>query len=141
MHTHSAQQLIKDLSAPRRINALHPISARFIYSLRLIALHELAARDPIPELVVRLSSVAVATKTFALAQVISATWPESIQISRFCCSNLSYDEATIGALIDTAARCDRPGFEQAIEGFIRQERHHRLWDAVLGLVAAETRFA
>lgn len=140
-HARSSQQWINDLLAPREVDALHPIAARFIYSLRLIALYEHADRDPIPELASRLSSVEVAAKAYILVQVIGGAWPESIKISRFCCLYLSYDEATIGSMIDSAVRCDRSGFEHAIEGLVRHDRNHGLWDAVLSLVAAEMRVA
>ena len=140
-HARSSQQWINDLSAPRHVNTLNPIAARFIYSLRLIAFYDHAERDPVPELTSQLCSVEAAAKAYILAQVIGAAWPESIKISRFCCLFLSYDEATIGALIDSAVRCDRSGFEQAIEGLICHDRNHGLWDAVLSLVAAGTRFA
>lgn len=92
-----------------------------------------------PELAVRLGSVEVAAKALALTQAISSCWPESIHVSRFCCQMLSHDEATIGALIDSASRCDRQGFEDAVHGLIRPDRIYRLWDAVLGYVAAEAR--
>lgn len=129
------------LAEPPRIENCGPIGARFVYSLRLIALHERAARDPVPELTVRLGSVETAAKALALAQMISVTWPENIHVSRFCCCILTHDEATIAALIDSASRRDREGFEGAITGLIRPERVHRLWDAVLGLIAAESHSA
>ncbi len=130
---------IAKLAQPPRIDAIHPIAARFVYSLRLIALHEHARRDPVPELATRLGSVEVAAKSLALGQVIGATWPENIRVSRFCCCLLTHDEATIGALIESAANCDSAGFDRAIGGLIRPDRQHRLWDAVLALAAAEAR--
>ncbi len=137
--TGSTAHLIQKLAEPRRIDDLDSIAARFVYSLRLIALHERARRDPTPELAVRLGSVEVTAKALMLSQTIGATWPETIHISRFCCSLLTHDEHTIGTMIDSAAYCDRAGFEDSIQGFIRPERRHRLWDAVLALIAAEAR--
>ncbi|MFL0355455.1 DNA-directed RNA polymerase subunit beta' [Erythrobacter sp. GH1-10] len=137
----AARSTIADLARSPRIESLGPLGARFVYSLRLIALHDRANRDPVSELAVRLGSVEVAAKALALAQAISSVWPENIHVSRFCCQMLSHDEATIGKLIDSAATCDRAGFEEAIAGLVRPDRHHRLWDAALGLVAAETRAA
>lgn len=137
--TASSRAKIAELAQPPRVNSLGPIAARFIYSLRLIALHERAKRDPVPELAMRLGNVEVAAKSLMMAQEISATWPENVHVSRFCCQMISHDEATIGALIDAATRCDRQGFEDAIAGLIRRDRVHRLWDCVLGLVGAEMR--
>ncbi len=134
-----AKQIIVGLATPPRIEALGPIGGRFIHALRLIALHERLSRDPVPELAVRLGSVAVAAKALILAHAVSASWPENIHVSRFCCQLLSHDEMTIGTMVDAAAHSDRTGFEAALAGLIRAERMHRLWDSALALVAAEVR--
>lgn len=140
-HTPStvAKQTIVGLATPPRIEALGPIAGRFIHALRLIALHERLGRDPVPELAVRLGNVAVAAKALILAHAVSASWPENIHVSRFCCQLLSHDEMTIGAFVDAAAGADRHSFEAALAGLIRTERMHRLWDAALALAAAEVR--
>lgn len=137
--TTAAKATIAKLAQTPRIADVHPIAARFVYALRLIALHDRAGRDPVPELACRLGSVEVAAKALALGQVISASWPEDIHVSRFCCGLMSHDEATIAAMMQSAGLRDRAGFEGAIEGLIRPDRAHRLWDAVLALVAAEMR--
>jgi hypothetical protein len=137
--TAAARSIIAALAVPPRIEALGPIAARFIHALRLIAVHDRAGRDPVPELAARLGSVEVAAKALILAQIIAAHWPENIAVSRFCCRLLSHDEATIGAFVDAAARGDRPGFEAALDGLIRTERAHRLWEGALALASAEIR--
>jgi len=134
-----SRKVIAALAAPPRVERLGPVAARFLHALRLIALHERAGRDPVPELAVRLGSVEVAARALIMAQAIAATWPENIAVSRFCCRLLSHDEATIGAIIDAAAGGDRRGFEAALDGLVRADRAHRLWDAALALVAAEYR--
>jgi hypothetical protein len=135
----AAKATIARLAQPSRLADQHPIAARFVYSLRLIAVHDRAGRDPVPELATRLGSVEIAAKALALGQAIKGTWPEDIHISRFCCGLMSHDEATIAAMITGAATRDRPMFEDATRGFIRPDRAHRLWDAVIGLVTAEVR--
>lgn len=135
----TAQAIIAAMAAPPRAEMLGPIAGRFVHALRLIALHERLGRDPVPELAVRLGSVEVAAKALILAHAISASWPENIHVSRFCCRLLSHDEATIGAVVDAAAQADRAGFEAALAGLIRPERMHRLWDGALALAAAEMR--
>jgi hypothetical protein len=137
--TASAILTIAALAVPPRIERLGPLAGRFIYSLRLIALHERIGRDPVPELSVRLSSVEVAAKALILAHTISSVWPENVHVSRFCCLLMSHDEFTIGAMIDAASKGNRVQFESAIAGFIRPDRAHRLWEASLALVAAEMR--
>jgi hypothetical protein len=137
--TAATRTIIAALAAPPRVERLGPVAGRFVHALRLIAVHERMGRDPVPELANRLGSVEVAAKALILAQAIAATWPENIHVSRFCCRLMSHDEATIGAFVDAAAECDRRGFEAALDGLIRPERAHRLWEAALALAAAEMR--
>lgn len=132
-------QVIAALAVPPRIDTLGPVAGRFVHALRLIALHERVGRDPVPELSLRMGGVELAAKALILSHAIAASWPENIHVSRFCCRLLSHDEATIGAFVDAAARCDRNGFEAALEGLVRPERMHRLWEGALALVAAELR--
>ena len=133
----AAREVIAALAAPPRIEENGPIAGRFVHALRLIALHERVGRDPVPELAVRLGSVAVAAKALILAHAISAAWPENIHVSRFCCRLMSHDEATIAAFVDAAAQGDRRGFEAALTGLIRADRMPRLWEGALALAAAE----
>jgi hypothetical protein len=132
---------LAELARPARIDGLGPIAARFIYALRLIAVHERAHRDPVPELAARLGGIEIGAKALALGQAIAAVWPENILIARFCCPLLTHDEAAIGACIDAACARDRPAFEAQIEGLIRPERIPVLWEAMLALIAAEARAA
>lgn len=135
----ATRSIIAALAVPPRVERLGPIAGRFIHALRLIAVHERMGRDPVPELANRLGSVDVAAKALILAHAISATWPENIHVSRYCCRLLSHDEATIGGFVDAATAGDRRRFEAALDGLIRPERAHRLWDGALALAAAEIR--
>ncbi|MEM7665288.1 MAG: DNA-directed RNA polymerase subunit beta' [Pseudomonadota bacterium] len=128
---------IERLANPPKIEMFGPVAARFVYSLRLIALHDRARRDPVPELAMRLGNIEIAAKALALSQAITSVWPENIQVSRFCCQLMTHDEATIAALIDAAAHRDSTRFEAAVAGLIRPDRIHRLWDGVLALIEAE----
>lgn len=134
----SSRQWIASLQKVPRIETLSPIAARFVYSLRLIALHERARRDPVPELAARLQNVMAATKSLSLAQTISATWPENIHVSRFCCTLLTHDEMTIGQMIHAAEQSNHARFEIQLSGLIRPQRIELLWQEVLDLVVAET---
>ncbi len=140
-HTPSAatRSIIAALAMPPRMERLGPIAGRFIHALRLIAVHDRAGHDPVPELANRLGSVEVAAKALILAQAIAAHWPENIAVSRFCCRLLSHDEATIGAFVDAAACGDRRTFEAVLDGLIRPERAYRLWESALALASAEIR--
>ena len=132
-----SRRIIAQLAAPARLDILGPIAARFVYSLRLIALHQRARRDPVPELATRLGSIEVAAKSLALSQVITATWPENIHVSRFCCCAMTHDEATIAAMIEAAIGRDRSAFDVAVEGLIRPARIEALWEGAGNLVIAE----
>jgi hypothetical protein len=140
-HSTAAKNIIAALAASPRVERLGPIAGRFLHALRLIALHEKMGRDPVPELAIRLGGVEIAAKALILAHTISASWPENIHVSRFCCRLMSHDEATIAAFVDAAAEGDRTGFEAALTGLIRPERMHRLWEGALALAAAELRAA
>lgn len=137
----ATRNVIAALAQPPRVESLGPLGGRFVHALRLVALHERIGRDPVPELAVRLGSIEIAAKALALAQAISASWPENVHVSRFCCRLMSHDEATIGSFVDAAARGDREGFEAALTGLVRPDRMHRLWQGALALVAAEMRAA
>jgi hypothetical protein len=135
----ATQHIIAALARPPQLDAFGPFAGRFIHALRLIALYERVGRDPVPELATRLGSVEVAAKALILAQAISASWPENVHVSRFCCRLLSHDEATIAAFVEAAAAGDRLDFEEALSGLVRPDRMHRLWGAALALTAAEMR--
>ena len=133
----AASRIVEDLARVPRIETFGPIAARFVYSLRLIALHERARRDPVPELTMRLGGVEIAAKSLALAQAIMSVWPENIHVSRFCCQCLTHDEATIAALVEHTVQRRHADFAAQIAGLIRPDREHRLWDAAFALVVAE----
>lgn len=139
--TTATRAIIAALAEPQRVESLGPIGGRFVHALRLIALHERVGRDPVPELAVRLGGVEIAAKALILAHAISASWPENIHVSRFCCRLLSHDETTIGMFVDAAARGDRNKFEGVLSGLIRSDRMPRLWEGALALAAAELRAA
>lgn len=132
-----SRRIIAELAAPARIDTLDPIAARFIHSLRLIALHQRAKRDPVPELAARLGSIEIAARSLALSQAITATWPENIHVSRFCCCALTHDEMTIGAMIEAAHARDRTEFDATAEGLIRPARIEALWAEAQDLVISE----
>lgn len=136
-----AQSLVADLAQPPRIDALGPLAARFVYSLRLIAAHERVRRDPVPELAIRLGGVETAAKALALSQAIAWCWPENVHVSRFCCCRLTHDEATVGAMLEAAAEHDRDAFFESVTGLVRPDRIERLWGETLALVSAEMRAA
>ena len=141
LSTAATKATIAKLGAKPHLGEFNPIAARMVHAIRLIALHEQAKRDPVPELAQRLGHIDVAVKALSLAQAICASWPENIQVSRFCCGFLSHDEMTVAAMVDCAGHRDRDAFARTVQGLVRPERIPRLWDATLALVETEYRAA
>ncbi len=137
--TAASKAIIAQLASARMLQSLNPIAARFVYSLRLIALHQKVRRDPVPELAARLNSVDVAAKSLELSQTVLEAWPENVHVSRFCCCKLTHDEATIAAAIEGVADRDHGAYDRAVAGLLRPDRMQRLWDNMLDLVTAELR--
>ena len=131
-----AEQISALREAPK-ITDLHPVAARFIYSLRLIAAYKRAKRDPAAELANRLGSIQTAIKALQLVETIGHSWPEAVLVQRFCCGCLSHDESTLGAMLDAAWHNDRASFNDQLAGLVRSERIDRVWDDALQLVMAE----
>lgn len=134
-----SRAIIAQLAEPPRVGSLNPIAARFVYSLRLIALHQRVKCDPVPELAARLNSFDVAAKSLALSQAVSEVWPEDVHLSRFCCCKLTHDEATMATALEAVADRDRAAFDRALVGLLRPDRVQRLWDDAADLVMAELR--
>lgn len=128
---------IERLKQPRAMETLHPVAARFIHALRLIAIHARAGRDPTAELALRLGSMAVAVKALQLVDSIGASWPEPLQLRRFCCRVLSHDEATIAALLEAAWHNRQEQFELQLDGLLGPARCQRLWADCVELIACE----
>lgn len=128
---------ISALREASRITDLHPVAARFIYSLRLVAAYKRAKRDPAAELANRLGSIQTAIKALQLVETIGHSWPEPVLVQRFCCGCLSHDERTLGAMLDAAWHNDRASFNEQLAGLVRSERIDRVWDDALQLVMAE----
>ncbi|HEX5644721.1 MAG TPA: DNA-directed RNA polymerase subunit beta' [Erythrobacter sp.] len=133
-----AARWIEQLQHPPALEVLHPAAARLVFSLRLIAIHARAGRDPTAELALRLGSMTVAVRTLQLADSIGACWPEPVQLRRFCCRALSHDEATIAALVEAAWHNRQDQFNLQLHGLIRPERSQRLWADCVELVASES---
>jgi len=98
-----------------------------ISSFRLLALCAKAGRDPLLELTHRYACLTTAKAFLDFADAIGACWPENVTVARPCCPVLTPDEATIVSMVDAARSGRREGFDAAIDGFVRRERHDRLY--------------
>lgn len=112
------------------------VSVHLVMSLRLCALFEQAGREPVAELAQRFGSVTAACAVLHLAGTLVRCWPDRYQAGRPCCRGLTPDEWTLAEMARAAETCDRAGFEAALAGFVRTDRHEPLFDASLRAVAA-----
>lgn len=124
------------LGRPQDIRALPLASLHLVMAMRLCAVFERAGRDPVPDLTQRYRSVEAAVAVYRLVRTIIGTWPERFTVNRPCCLAMSPDEATLAALVRSAAAGSRASFDAAVSGFVRSDRHERLFDVTVQAVAA-----
>jgi hypothetical protein len=105
-----------------------------VMTMRLCGLMERAGRDPLTELATRYRSVAAAKASLALAETIALCWPAPYQAARPCSMGMSPDESTLAAMARAALGGDRRAFDASLEGFVRRDRHERLFDATVRTV-------
>ena len=123
-------QAVAQLSRAPDIRALALSAFHIVMSARLSALFDRAQREPLAELTQRFRSFEAASAVLALLSEVRTSWPEPFVVNRPCCTGLSPDEFTLAGLVRSALRGDRAGFAGVLDGFIRADRHDRLFDAV-----------
>ena len=120
------------IAALARPGALHQQSAAaqdLVQAFRLCALAARDGSDPLPALALRLCNCEAAYAVHELVRAVLRAWPEAFVVGRACCQRLSPDEATLALLADAGQRRDLAGFDAAIVGLVRPDRHEPLWDA------------
>lgn len=140
-NTSGAKQWVAALAEPPAIMSLHPVAARLVYSLRLVAAYQRVGRDPAPELAQRLGQIAIAIKTLQLLETIGHAWPEAVNVRRFCCVRLSHDEMTLGRMLEAVWSGDEEAFGRQLDGLVRPDRVERIWNDAVDLVMAEAQYA
>jgi len=124
------------LGSPRDLRSLPVEAMHLVMGMRLCALFLAAGRDPVAELATRLGSVTAACHILDLSRAVARTWPEPYTAARPCCMCLSPDEATLAAMGEAVIDRDHRRFAQALEGFVRADRHEHLRLATIRAVAA-----
>ncbi|MGB3167579.1 MAG: DNA-directed RNA polymerase subunit beta' [Alteraurantiacibacter sp.] len=114
------------------------VAMRFVLGIRWLAMCERKRHDPVVELTQRLGSVTAAKAFIDFADLAGRCWPEPVQVLRPCCSLMTADESLFAAMAEAAARADRTKFSAVLDGFIRCDRHERLYDHALFAVAASS---
>jgi len=132
----TAHAAIAALARPQDVRALSLTGLHIVMAMRLCALFEQAGREPVPELARRFRSVEAALAVLGLVDAITECWPEAVTVNRPCCMAMSPDEATIAAMARSATCGNSDAFADALSGFIRAERHDRLFEASVRAVAA-----
>jgi hypothetical protein len=120
---------IAALARPLDLRGLNLATLHGVMAVRLCALFDHAQREPLAELAQRFRSFEAAEAVLALVREVVRAWPEPFVTSRPCCLALSPDEATLAAMLRCAGRGERGGFGEALAGFVRADRHERLYDA------------
>jgi len=126
---------IAALARPIDARALPLHALHLVMAMRLGALFEAAARDPVSELTTRYRSVTKAVAVLRFADEALRVWPAPFAVNRPCCLALTPDETTIAALARCARRGDRAAFGRAIDGLVRADRHERLYARCVEAVA------
>lgn len=127
---------IAALARPADIRALPLHALHLVMAMRLCALFDAAGREPIGELTQRFRSVGTALAVLSLNREIARIWPERFMVSRPCCTAMTPDERTLAALVRAAATGNREAFKQTLDGFVRADRHERLFADLVRAVAA-----
>lgn len=127
---------IAALEKPADVRALRLPVLHLVMSLRLCALFDRVAREPVGELSTRFGSVAAALAVLELARAVGRAWPEPYAAGRPCCLRMTPDETTLAALGRAALAGDRSAFSDSIAGFVRADRHDALFGAVVRAVSA-----
>lgn len=127
--------LLQALAEPPRLSGLSVRTAKVVMAIRLIAVCAANRRDPVAELTCRIGSVPAARAMLDFADVAGSSWPESVRVFRPCCCTLSPDETVFAGMAEAAARADRKAFGEHLAGFIRPERHDRLYNHAVEAVA------
>ena len=127
---------IAALARPADLRSLPLVAVHLVLGLRLCGVCEAVGRDAAVELTRRLHSVTAAVAVVELAAEVARVWPEPFATGRPCMTALSHDERTLAELVRAGLAADRERFSRAIDGLVRNDRHERLYAAVVGAAAA-----
>ena len=107
-----------------------------VMATRLTTRFMMAGRDPLPDLAVRLRSVAAARRIEALVVLVNALWPEPFLIHQPCCMMLSPDELLLAQVATAAAHGDHAGGLRAVSDFLPNASGERLFRECAATLAA-----
>lgn len=106
-----------------------------VSAVRLLALCVKCGRDPVDTHMLQFGCLETARAFLDFADAAGNAWPDRVEVLRPCCMMLSPDEQTLAHMADRAIAGDRAGFSRQIEGYVRADRHDRLFDAAARFAA------
>jgi hypothetical protein len=106
-----------------------------VSAVRLLAMCVRCGRDPLDAHLIQFGCLETTRAFLDFADLVGHSWPDRVQVLRPCCVMLSPDEWTLAQMAERAVAGDREGFGRHVEGFIRQDRHDRIFDAAARLTA------
>lgn len=126
---------VESLARPHDVRGLTLSGLHTVMAMRLCAVFDQAARDPVPDLAQRYRSIEAACAVHGLVQTIKQVWPEPFMVNRPCCLAMTPDEVTLAALVRNGLAADRLAFGRVVDGFVRAERHDALYQATVHAAA------
>jgi hypothetical protein len=134
-HHARREAILEQLRCPPPVQDLSYAGLRTVSAIRLLAICGKAGRDPLLELTQRFGRITTAKAFIAFADQVGSFWPGDVQVMRPCARLLSPDEATLAQMADAALAGDREGFRRVLSGFVRADRHDRLYDRAAQMVS------
>jgi hypothetical protein len=109
------------------LDALPAAEALLVEAVRIWALMTRMHRSPDRQLAERLGSRHAATQCRLLLSEVAAAWPDRLCVSPPGSAQLSHDEETVLAMIDLAARGERPAFDRLLADLLPPAQRHHLY--------------
>ena len=109
------------------ISCLSYVGIKTVAATRFLAMSNRAGRDGLLELLQRFSCIATAKAFLSFADAVGASWPDNVMVMQPCCKCLSTDEFTLAKMAEAAIAGNREGFSAVLDGFVRKDRHDRLY--------------
>ena len=109
------------------LDSLPPDQARLLEAFRVCALMTRMRRSSDREVAETLRSRSAATQCRLLLSEVAAAWPDRLCVSPPCSKSLSHDEQTVLAMIEAAARSDRPGFDRLLADLLPADQRQHLY--------------
>ncbi len=123
--------IIGQMMTPPRLDSLVAAAAQAVMAVRIDVICRRRGIDPVPALVQRLGSAAMARRATHFVDVIGAAWPEPFTLSPPCCRTLSHDELLLGTMIEAAGLDDRRWFDRVCCDLLDDDSRDAAWRGIM----------